>query len=164
MDLTKLTTTGWQKYMSFIGDFASAGAARSISNYNSQLTYQQAQYARKKAEINKKYYNQVTLPLLKKQQEANRSNLFVNILRSGAEFREGTTPYEVMLENNINQAFNLVVADYNKEMDYEDQINQSLLLESKSIGEREAGRIQSRALMAKGVGSLLTTGYNIYQG
>ena len=66
-----------------------------------------------------------------------------------------------MLENNINQAFNLVVADYNKEMDYEDQINQSLLLESKSIGEREAGRIQSRALMAKGFGSLLTTGYNL---
>lgn len=147
--------------MSFIGDFAAAGATRSISAYNANLTYQQAQYARKKAEVNKKYYNQVTLPLLKKQQEANRSNLFVNLLRSGAEFREGTTPYEVMLENNLNQAFNLVVADYNKEMDYQDQLNQSLLLEQQSIGQRAAGKIQSRALMAKGVGSALLTGYNM---
>ena len=103
-----------------------------------------------------KFYNQVTKPLLLKNQEKARANLYVSSLRSGAEFREGGTLYDVMLENNVNQAFNVVIADYNSEMDYTDQLNQSLMLEAKAAGQEYAGRMTARAQNFAAVGSLLS--------
>ena len=50
-------------------------------------------------------------------------------LRTGAEFREGTTPFLVGVENAQNQLLDLSLADYNNEVLVNDQINQSLLLE-----------------------------------
>ena len=73
----------------------------------------------------------------------------------GAEFREGTTPYDVMLENNVNQAFNITIADYNSEMDFKDQLNQSLMLEAKAAGQEYAGRMTARSQKFAAVGSLL---------
>ena len=43
--------------MSFIGNFASAASARAIGKYNSSVIYQEAQYVRKKAEVNKKVFD-----------------------------------------------------------------------------------------------------------
>ena len=103
-----------------------------------------------------KYYNNVTKPLLLKNQEKARANLFVSSLRTGAEFREGTTPYDVMLENNVNQAFNVVIADYNQEMDANDQLNQSLMLEAKAAGQEYAGRMTARSQYFAAAGSLLS--------
>ena len=40
--------------MSFIGNFAAAQSAKAIGKYNSDLYYQQAQLAKKKADINLK--------------------------------------------------------------------------------------------------------------
>lgn len=142
--------------MSALGNIAAAQSAKSISAYNAKVTRMEKDFIEAKAEVNKKFYNNVTLPLLLKNQEKNKDQLFVNVLRSGVEFREDTTPYDVMLENNVNSAFNVIIADYNSEMDYNDQLNQSLMLEAKAQGQVFAGKMQSRAQKMAAVGSLLS--------
>jgi len=142
--------------MSALGNIAAAQSAKRISAYNAKVTRMEKDFIVAKGEVNKKFYKDVTKPLLLKNQEKARDNLFVNILSSGAEFREGTTPYDVMLENNVNAAFNVVIADYNDEMDYNDQLNQSLMLEAKAQGQEYAGRMTARAQKFAAVGSLLS--------
>jgi hypothetical protein len=142
--------------MSALGNIAAAQSAKRISAYNAKVTRMEKDFIEAKAEVNKKFYQDVTKPLLLKNQEKARDNLFVNILSSGAEFREGTTPYDVMLENNVNAAFNVVIADYNDEMDYNDQLNQSLMLEAKAQGQEYAGKLTARAQKFAAVGSLLS--------
>ena len=142
--------------MSALGNIAAAQSAKSISAYNAKVTRMEKDFIEAKAEVNKKFYKDVTKPLLLKNQEKARDNLFVNVLRSGVEFREGTTPYDVMLENNVNAAFNVVIADYNDEMDYNDQLNPSLMLEAKAQGQEYAGRMTARAQKFAAVGSLLS--------
>lgn len=142
--------------MSALGNIAAAQTAKRIGSFNASVTRMERDFLQAKAEVNKKFYQKVTKPLLLKQQEKARANLFVSSLRSGAEFRPDTTPYDVMLENNVNQAFNVVIADYNSEMDYTDQLNQSLMLEAKAAGQDYAGRMTARAQNFAAVGSLLS--------
>ena len=142
--------------MSALGNIAAAQSAKRISAYNAKVTRMEKDFIVAKGEVNKKFYKDVTKPLLLKKQEKDRDNLFVNILSSGAEFREGDTPYDVMLENNVNAAFNVVIADYNDEMDYNDQLNQSLMLEAKAQGQEYAGKLTARAQKFAAVGSLLS--------
>jgi len=142
--------------MSALGNIAAAQTAKRIGSYNAKVTRMERDFNDAKAEVNRKFYENVTKPLLLKNQEKARANLFVSTLRSGAEFREGTTPYDVMLENNVNQAFNVVIADYNDEMNYTDQLNQSLMLEAKAAGQEYAGRMTARAQNFAAVGSLLS--------
>jgi len=142
--------------MSFLGNIAAAQSAKAISKYNASVNRQQANFLKAKAEVNESFYNKVTLPLLKRKQEKQRGELFVGILRSGAEARPGTTPYELMLENRYNQAFNLVMADYNKEMDKMDQLNQSLMLEAQATGQLYQGKLTARAQYFAAAGSLLS--------
>ena len=141
--------------MSALGNIAAAQSAKRISAYNAKVTRMERDFIDAKAEVNRKFYQKVTKPLLLKNQEKAKANLFVSTLRSGAEFREGTTPYDVFLENNVNQAFNVVLADYNDEMDANDQLNQSLMLEAKAQGQEYAGRMTSRSQKFAAVGSLL---------
>ena len=142
--------------MSALGNIAAAQSAKRISAYNAKVTRMERDFLDAKREVNTKFYNNVTKPLLLKNQKKGRANLFVSSLRSGAEVREGTTPYDVMLENNVNQAFNVVIADYNQEMDANDQLNQSLMLEAKAQGQEFAGQMTARAQKAAAVGSLLS--------
>ena len=142
--------------MSALGNIAAAQSAKRIAAYNAKVTRMERDFLEAKAEVNKKFYKNVTKPLLLKQNDKNRSNLFVSSLRTGAEFRPGTTPYDLMLENNVNQAFNVVIADYNSTMDYNDQLNQSLMLEAKAQGQTFAGQMTARAQKAAAVGSLLS--------
>ena len=142
--------------MSALGNIAAAQTAKRIGAYNASVTRMERDFIKAKAEVNTKFYNNVTKPLLLKNQEKGKDNLFVSLLRSGAEVREGTTPYDVMLENNVNQAFNVVIADYNQEMDANDQLNQSLMLEAKAQGQEYAGQMTARAQKAAAVGSLLS--------
>ena len=53
--------------MSFLGNFAAAQSAKAIGEYNRDLYKAQAQYAKAKADINLRTYNQVTRPLLVKK-------------------------------------------------------------------------------------------------
>ena len=143
--------------MSFIGNFAAAQSAKAIGKYNSDLYYQQAQLAKKKADINLKTYNQVTRPLFVKNAKKQYSQFKVAAYNSGAEFREGTSPYLAGLEFRINQATDLTIADYNAEMDQQDQLNQSLLLAARGEGELFKGKLTAQAQRIAGVGSLLST-------
>ena len=74
-------------------------------------------------------------------------------LRTGAEFREGTTPFLVGVENKQNQLLDLSLSDYNNEVLVNDQINQSLLLEAKGRGERLKGDLTARTEYMKAAGS-----------
>ena len=90
--------------MSFIGNFAAAQSAKAIFHYKQSVYYQQAAYARKKAAINQKTYDQVTKPLLLRKFKKDYSNQFVNALASGAEIRAGDSPYLALLDLKYNQA------------------------------------------------------------
>ena len=142
--------------MSALGNIAAAQTAKRIGSYNAKVTRMERDFIIAKADVNKKFYQKVTKPLLLKNQKKAEANLFVSSLRTGAEVRAGTTPYDVILENNINQAFNVVIADYNDEMDANDQLNQSLMLEAKAQGQEYAGRMTARAQKFAAVGSLLS--------
>jgi len=140
--------------MSFIGNFAAAQSAKAIGKYNSQVYYQQAQLERKKAEVNKRVYENIDRPRLVKNQESQYDFLFVRSLRTGAEIREGTSPYLVLLETRVNQATDLAIEDYNSTTAYYDGINQSLLLQSKGIGEKFKGDMTARAETIKGLAKI----------
>ena len=143
--------------MSFIGNFAAAQSAKAIGQYNQSDYYQQAAYARKKAAVNQKTYDQVTKPLLLRKFKKDYSNQFVNALASGAEIRAGDSPYLALLDLKYNQATELVIADFNSEMDQTELINESLLIQSKGTGARFKGDMTARAENIKGVASLLST-------
>ena len=146
--------------MSFIGNFAAAQSAKAIGAYNQSVYYQQAAYERKKAEVNKRTYDQVTKPLLLRKFNKDYSNQFVSALASGAEIRDGDSPYLALLDLKYNQATELVIADFNSEMDQTELINNSLLMQAKGTGARFKGDMTARAENIKGVASLLSTANN----
>ena len=143
--------------MSFIGNFAAAQSAKAIGRYNERSVYQQAQLQRQKTEVAREVYNKVDRPRLVKKQDSEYDFLFVRALKSGAEVREGTSPYLALLEAKYNQATELVIADFNAEMDQTELINESLLLAAKGTGARFKGDMTARAENIKGVASLLST-------
>ena len=145
------------------GIFQSRKTAKTLGKYNQSVAYQEAAYERKKAAIREKVYNQIERPRFVDQQEKAYANFFVSALRTGAEFREGTTPFLVGVENRSNQMLDLALADYNQKVAFNDQINQSLLLEAKGRGERLKGDLTARAEYMKAAGSLLTMGYQSNQ-
>ena len=140
--------------MAFIGNIAAAYRARAIGDYNAQMYQQQAAYARRQAEVKEAAYNQLDRPRILRKQALDYSNFFVNVMRSGVEFR--VTPYEVAMAYKFNQATDLAVSDYNENMDNIDMVNRSLLLEAKGMGEEFRGRLTARAEYIKTGGSLLT--------
>ena len=143
--------------MSFIGNFAAAQTAKSIGAYNQSVYYEQAAYERKKAAVNKRTYDQVTKPLLLRKFNKDYSNQFVSALASGAEIRAGDSPYLALLDLKYNQATELVIADFNAEMDQTELINNSLLMQAKGTGARFKGDMTARAENIKGVAPLLST-------
>ena len=149
--------------MSALGNIAAAQTAKTIGKYNEAVAYQEAAYARKKAAIQQKVYDEIEKPRFIEAQKQQFSNFFVDALRTGAEYREGTTPFLVGVKNVQNQLFDLAMSDYNNEVLVNDQINQSLLLQAKGQGERLKGDLTARAEYASAVGSLLTMGYKSNQ-
>ena len=139
--------------MSFIGNIAAAQTAKAIGSYNAQMYWQQAEYARAKAERKLTAYEQLDKPRIIKQQSRDYSNFFVNILSSGAEF--SGTPFLSALTYRVNQNLDLTIANYNATVDYQDEINNASLLEAKGIGEKFQGRMTARAEYFKAAGSLL---------
>jgi len=144
--------------MSFLGNIAAAQSAKAIGKYNASVAYQEAEYERKKAAIKEKVYNTVERPRLLDQQDRQYSNFFVDALNTGAEFREGTTPFLVGLKNKQLQSFDLAMADYNSKVAVTDQINQSLLIEARGRGEEFKGKMTANTQYMAAVGSLLTMG------
>ena len=144
--------------MSFIGNIAAAQTAKALGKYNSSVTYQEAAYERKKAEIKEKVYNTIERPRFVNQQESQYASFFVNALRTGAEYRPGTTPFFVGIQNRTNQMLDLALSDYNNKVTVNDMINQSLLLKARGTGERLKGDLTARAEYMKAGASLLSMG------
>ena len=139
--------------MSFFGDVYGAFGARQIGRFNADLNAKQAELARKNAEIKKQVFQTVDLPRLKKDQERNKSNQFVSLLKSGFDVdRIGETPYLIGLEQSIEDAFEISVQTFNSTVAYQNEINNSSLLIAKGQGEKFKGEIQFRTGMLKAAG------------
>ena len=149
--------------MSFVGNIAAAQTAKALGKYNESVAYQEAAYERKKAEIREKVYNQIEKPRFVEQQQQQYANFFVAALRTGAEFREGTTPFFVGIKNKTNQMLDLALSDYNNKVTVNDMINQSLLIQARGRGERLKGDLTARAEYMKAGASLLSMGYQSNQ-
>ena len=140
--------------MSFIGNIVGGQAAAAIGKYNQSTYLAQSAYQRRQSEIYKRTYDQVTRPQLVKQQNRQYSEFFVSALKSGAEFREGTSPYLAGLEFKINQATDLAINDYNAEMGIIDLVNRSILTESRGTAERFKGDLTRDTEFAKAAGTM----------
>ena len=117
--------------MSWIGNVVAAVGALKAADYNKKLFDKQAALNREKAIQRQHIFNKIERPRFVDQQEKAYSQLYVNLLSSGAEVREGTTPFFVLQEQLVNNARDLAIADYNLSVDMIDAENQSLLLEAK---------------------------------
>jgi hypothetical protein len=147
--------------MSFIGNIFGAFGARQIGNFNAQLYAKQAELTRKNAEIKKQVFQNVDKPRIIAQQARDRSNVFVQFIKSGVDVdRIGESPFLVMLDQTVEQAFDLEIAEFNSTVAYENQMNNASLLQTKGAGERFKGEIQFRTGMAKAIGQM---GSNYYK-
>ena len=140
--------------MSFIGNIAAAQSAKAIGKYNESVINQQANLQRQKTEAARKVYQNIDRPRLIKAQEQTYDFLFTRALKSGAEIREGTTPYLVLMDQKVNQATDLAIEDYNSTTAYYDGLNQEALLRAKGVGEAFKGSLMARTEMFKAAGSM----------
>ena len=141
--------------MAFVGNIFGAYAARATGSYNQSLLYQEAQLARKNAAIKQQAFENIELPRLLKEQERNQSSLLVNLLKSGVDVdRVGETPYLIMLDQEMENDFDLALATYNSQVTYQNEINRSLLTEARGAGERFKGDLAFRTGILKGAGDI----------
>tara|TARA_R100001082_G_C4290584_1_gene128004 strand:+ start:188 stop:649 length:462 start_codon:yes stop_codon:yes gene_type:complete len=140
--------------MSFIGNIAAAQTAKELGKYNQDVFNEQSKLQRKKTEIARNAYDQIDRKRLVINQEKQYDSLFVNLLGSGAEIRLGDSTYEVLLETKFNQMTDIAIEDFNSQQAYYDGINQSLLLQSKGVGENFKGQLTARAEYMKAIGSM----------
>ena len=141
--------------MSFIGNIFGGYAARQVSRYNQRLFNQQAAIAKRNAEIKLETFEKTVKPRLVKTYERNKSYLLVNLLKSGVDIdRVGETPYLMMLEQEVENDFDLALATYNSQVTYQNEINRSLLTEARGAGERFKGDLAFRTGILKGAGDI----------
>ena len=140
--------------MSFIGDIVSGKSAAAIGEYNAAVNRQQAKYWNAKAEQDRAIFHQLDRPRLVKQQNRDYSNFFVNTLMTGAEF--SGTNYAMALAYKIEQGTDLVIADHNESIAFMENRNQSLLYETKALGDIYKGKLGKVTGYAKAAGSLLS--------
>ena len=137
--------------MSFVGNFAAARAYKANAKFNKGLFDLQAKLEKAKTEQNRAIYNNLDRPRLVKKQDAEYDFLFVRALKSGAEIREGESPYLALLETRVNQTTDLAIADFNSRQAFYDGMNQSLLTAFKGEGEMFKGRVLAQSEMIKGI-------------
>ena len=141
--------------MAFIGSIFGGYAAKLSARYNQALYNQQAAIAKRNAEIKKQTFETTVKPRLIKSYERNKSNLLVSLLKSGVDVdRVGETPYLMMLEQEVENDFDLALATYNSQVTFQNEINQSLLIEAKGRGERFKGDLAFRTGILKGAGDI----------
>ena len=145
--------------MSWIGNIFGAYSARQLGRYNQSLYNQQAAIEARNAEIKLTTFKQVDEPRIKKALERNKSNLFVSLLKSGVDVsRIGETPYLMMLDQEVENAFELSIASYNATVNYQNEINRSLLTQAKGTAEKYKGDLVYRTELAKAAGKGYSSG------
>ena len=143
--------------MAFVGYIFGAYAARATGSYNQSLLYQEAALARRNAEIKQQAFENIELPRLLKQQERDQSSLLVNLLNSGVDVdRVGETPYLLLLDQNIENAYDVSLARYNSRVTAQNEINRSLLIRAKGTSEAFKGELAFRTGLAKAGGDIYT--------
>ena len=146
--------------MAFIGSIFGGYAAQQMGRYNQQLYNQQAAINTRNAEIKKTAFENISLPKLRKDLARNKSNLFVSLLKSGVDVdRAGETPYLMMLDQGIEDAFEVTVQTYNSTVAYQNEINSSLILQAQGRGKAYEGEMLFRAGIAKAAGDIYSTDY-----
>jgi len=141
--------------MAFVGNIFGAYAARATGRYNQSLLYQEAALARRNAEIKQQAFENIELPRLLKQQERDQSSLLVNLLKSGVDVdRVGETPYLMLLDQNIENAYDVSIARYNSRVTYQNEVNRSLLTEARGRGEAFKGDLAFRTGIFKAGGDI----------
>ena len=141
--------------MAFIGNIFGGYAAREVGKFNERLFNQQAAIEKRNAEIKLETFNTVTKPRLIKVYERNKSNLLVNLLKSGVDVdRVGETPYLMMLEQEMENDFDLALATYNSQVTFQNEVNRSLLTEARGKGEAFKGELAFRTGILKGAGDI----------
>ena len=143
--------------MSFIGSIFGGYAARQVGRYNQGLFNQQAAIEKRNAEIKKQTFENILLPKLLKDQDRNKSTLLVNLLKSGVDIdRVGSTPYLMMLEQRVEDSFDVSLARYNSRVTYQNEVNRSLLTQARGRGEAYKGELAFRTGILKGAGDIYT--------
>ena len=141
--------------MAFVGNIFGAYAARATARYNASLLNQEAALVKRNAEIKEKTFENIELPRLLKQQERDQSSLLVNLLKSGVDVdRVGETPYLLLLDQNIENAYDVSLARYNSRVTFQNEINRSLLTEARGAGEAFKGELAFRTGIAKAGGDI----------
>ena len=141
--------------MSFIGDIFGAFGARKIGRFNEGLLNKQSELTIKNAEIKKQVFRDVDKPRIIAQHARDASNMFVDFIKSGVDVdRIGESPFLVMLDQTVEQAFDLEIAEFNSTVAYQNQINNASLLRTKGEGEAFKGEIQFRTGLAKAAGKM----------
>ena len=71
------------------------------------------EYAKAKAEQNRVAYHHLDRPRLEKKFERDYSTFYVSRLNQGVEIGRGS-PYDSLLDFQVNQMTDLAIADYNE--------------------------------------------------
>ena len=141
--------------MAFIGDIIGGYGASQIGKFNQDLFNKKSAINTRNAEIKKKTFEQVDLPRIRKEQERNKSNQFVQLIKSGIDVsRIGDTPYLVQLEQNIEDAFEISIQTYNSTLTYEQELNNSLIMQAQGKVEAYRGRVARNAAYARAAGKM----------
>ena len=149
--------------MSFIGNFVAAKSTAAIGQYQKSIWDNEAKYIRAQRDQKEKVYDEVLKPQLLDIHKTQYSDFFVSQLSTGAEIRPGTTPYFNLLKFKVNQAFDVAMSDFNKEVDYNSMPNKALMTSARGEAALYTGLLTARTEKIKGYASLLTEGYTIYQ-
>ena len=141
--------------MAFVGNILGGYGSKLSGRYNEALYKQQAALEKRNAEIKKQTFENIALPRLLKAQERNKSTLFVNLLKSGVDVdRVGETPYLMLLEQNIEDAYDVSIARYNSRVTYQNELNRSLLTEARGASEAYKGELAFMTGLAKAGGDI----------
>ena len=141
--------------MSFIGSFFGGYAAKQAGRFNQQLFNQQAAIERRNAEIKLATFEKSEKPRLIRSYARNKSNLLVNLLKSGFDVdRIGGTPYLMMLEQEVENDFDLALATHNSKVTYENEVNRSLLTQARGAVESYKGDLAFTTGILKGAGDI----------
>ena len=139
--------------MSFIGNLLGGYGASEIGKFNQTLYNQEAALKVQNAKLKKQTFLTVDKPRIIAQHERDRSNTFVSFIKSGVDVsRIGDSPFLVMLDETVEQAFDLEIAEFNSTVDYQNQINNASLLRSKGEGEAFKGELAFRTGLLKAGG------------
>ena len=141
--------------MSFIGNLLGGYGASQIGKFNQNLYNQEAALRVQNAKLKKQTFLDVDKPRIIAQHTRDQSNMLVNFIKSGVDVsRIGDSPFLVMLDQTVEQAFDLEIAEFNSTVEYQNEVNYASLLRAKGEGEAFKGELAFRTGIFKAAGKM----------